>query len=198
MRFTWIGAVALAITPVLFSLPELSVAEDAQQQLPSLEKGGAFPEDPSLSKPPLSAEALEIAIRQLKEPVDQELLGKIFSSLARVENSSEQQRLQRLFDERMQELMKIPEQPVDRPQSAGIPAGTSAKPPKQEITDEELRMRIETLTLGPKATVDELRARDELVAAIANVRDPVVRDTLLGRLEEREREGERVTEKPPE
>lgn len=199
MRFTWIGIVALTITPVvLFSLPKLSVAENAQQQLPSLEKEGTFPEDPSLSTPSLSAEELEAAIHQLKEPVDQELLGKIFSSLGRLENTKEQQRLQQLFDERMQELMKIPEPPLELSQNAGTPTGTSARPPKQEITDEELRIRIETLTLGPKATAEDLRTRDEVIATIANVRDPVARDKLLGRFEEREREGERVTEEPHE
>jgi len=54
-------------------------------------------------------------------------------------------------------------------------------------TGEQLLLKIESLNLGPSATIDDLRARDQLVSKIAGIRDPIQRDELLTRLEERER-----------
>ena len=44
------------------------------------------------------------------------------------------------------------------------------------------------LNLGPNATADDLRTRDQLISEIAGVHDPLMRDKLLARLEEKERE----------
>jgi len=57
----------------------------------------------------------------------------------------------------------------------------------ERIYVDSLRTEIIALQLGPDATVEDLRKRDELFNKIATVRDPDLRYELLGLLEENER-----------
>ncbi len=54
----------------------------------------------------------------------------------------------------------------------------------------DLQDRIETLNLGPAATVEDLRTRDQIVTDLAGLDDPVVREQLLRQLEQREHEAD--------
>jgi hypothetical protein len=120
------------------------------------------------------AAALEEAIRQLGETDYPSQLGSLVPALQRIEDPAERDRLQQLFEQRLQMLLQ-------RDQAAQ--AGSSAA---GELTVFGLLPYVEGLTLGPQATVNDLRARDELVAKISQVPDPVAREQLLKRLEERE------------
>lgn len=52
---------------------------------------------------------------------------------------------------------------------------------------EALRMTIDSLSLGPQATIEDLRKRDEIVGSISGIKDPDLRYELLERLENKER-----------
>ncbi len=141
----------------------------------------------------MSSQDIEMAIHALAQPIDQERLRQIFSQLGQIADPQEQGRLRELLDHRMQEL------PMDQERAAESPPAISTEPQanfNDEITpdriEEDLRMRIETLMVGPTATTDDIRARDELVATIADFPDPIKRDELLKRLEERERQAEEL------
>lgn len=156
-------------------------------QAASLAEEPQYPIDPAMT-PPMSSAELETVIDGLNQPVDQEQLSKIFFELGRLEDPNEQARLQQLLDARMQELFQT-EQNLSVPDAGAMMTfpsdGVSAEP-----SVDELRMRMHTLTLGPAATAEDLRVRDDLVAAIAGLADPITRDELLHELEERERQAE--------
>ena len=188
LRWRWLGA--LVVTSALAGFQATIAAEDPETASP----GRISPVDVPSANPPATPAELEAAIRGLSEPVDQEEVGKIFFDLGRLENPAEQQRLQQLLDERTRALMRFPP-PSEQPAN-----GTSqhSPGPGPAVTEEELQMRLEMLNLGPQATADDLRVRDELVSAIAGVADPVRREQLLHRLEEREREAETAVSTPVE
>ena len=144
---------------------------------------------------------IETAIQRLDEPIDQEQLNKIFLDLARLEDATERDRLQRMLDERMQGLMKFPmpstaQSTADRKPDPNMRAHPKAVTMPNDPSHYELLVRIDTLNLGPDATADDLRARDQLVSQIAGIRDPIMRDELLAKLEEKEREWQEVVERP--
>ena len=124
-----------------------------------------------------SAGAIEASIQSLREPIDHEQVSEIFVGLARLDDANERDRLQAMFDQRMQALMELPSRSMEQAAVDGV----------SFPSHDELAFRIETLALGPQATVEDLRARDQLVAEIAAIVDPVRREELLAKLEERER-----------
>lgn len=144
--------------------------------------------------PPPSTSEIEDAIHALREPFDYGQLNKVSFDLARIEDATERERLQKILDERVRELMKIPEVPEPAKDVKDLLGGAEAA--NDVALQTELPAQIDMLHLGPQATADELRARDELVLKIAQVRDPVKRDELLERLENREHDaliGEALT-----
>ena len=172
-----------------------TMAEEVQgaSPLPS-EEGQPARGNPSWG-PVLSSAQLEQAIRELRAPIDQDRLSEIFFGLGHLEDPQEQQRLQELLDQQLQPLTEVP---APEPEATTAPAASlpTSADLTADVSDEELLMRIETLNLGPNATADDLRARDRLVSTIAGIRDPIVRDQLLARLEEKEREWQAVVERP--
>ena len=130
-----------------------------------------------------SSSDIETAIQDLQEPIDYEQVNAISLHLMRIESAEERARLEALLDQRLRALMHIAE-PSDALEAPASEEHVAAGP--QGPTLEELKVRIATLTLGPDATVDDLRARDELVASIAAIRDPIQREELLKELEETE------------
>lgn len=176
----WVCLVALALSvPLVIGVSTRCNAEELLVQSP--EEGTA---DGPVG-PPHSPRELEAAIRTLTEASDEQL-GKIVFDLTRLEDLSEQQRLQQLLEERLQEFTKTSEVSPDQSENEQGPPEAHAPPWVRRAPHDDLSMRIETLNLGPQATVEDLRARDEIVSAIAGISDPIQRDQLLKRLDERE------------
>ena len=117
---------------------------------------------------PESVRDLEAEILALSHGVEANTLNQIFAALARLERPDERAYLQQLLDAQLATLNGIPR-----------PSG-----------QEDLLLQIEALHLGPQATAEDLRARDQVVSAIAHITDPIRRNHLLKRLEEREHEAE--------
>ena len=166
------GGVSLLLTP----------RAEAGQRVASARK--------EMTDPPASPTELEAAIRALTGTSDEQL-STLLAELSELEDAQERQRLQRLLEDHLQEVAQAPSgvwQPSPEKQigDTRTPWPLAAQGPASD----ELSMYIEMLNLGADATVGELRARDQIVAAIAGVRDPLKRDGLLRRLEEREREAQ--------
>ena len=178
----WTRRAAFTFSILIIGLTTPSAAEEISRQ-PSW-----FTTGPSMSTP-VDPEEVEAAIKQLSQPINQEQVNQIFLDLVRLEDFSERDRLQKMLDGRMQELMKFPPPPPDQ----SFPKAVAVA---DDPSHDELLVRIETLHLGPDATADDLRARDQLVSKIAGIHDPIMREELLARLEEREREAEEMIERP--
>ena len=172
--------ISLVCCGLVLGMLQSSHAEDA-----STERGGAHT-DPA---------AIEAAIHALKPPIESERLTQILDGLSGLTDSAEQQRLQQLLDAQMQEVMEVapPEGVIAPPSTA---TDSSVPPPAQLLSDDEIGLRIQTLKLGPEATADDLRARDEVVTAIVALRDPVKRDRFFQLLEERERQTQTAVYRP--
>lgn len=179
LRVAGLSVVAL----MLGTFPQQSVAEDTPKQ-PT-----RFTEDLALDTRADPGE-LEAAIRQLNEPMDQEQFSELILALASLEDPNEMERLQRLLDERIARLSKPPTERTATP--AGEQGAASQEAVEQAVEVDLLRLEIATLRLGPDATVDDLRKRDEVVVTIAGISDPDVRYELLQLLEDRERSADTV------
>lgn len=105
--------------------------------------------------------------------------------LTRLEDPQERERLQRLLEERLQEVGQV-SPPTQEARVAAVEVVLPDVPSYPESDFGQLLMRIEMLSLGPQATVEDLRTRDAIVAVIAGISDPVQREQLLKRLDERE------------
>ena len=184
MNLARVQTVALASMVGMSSVAAGVLAKDTA--VPADGSSAPF-EDPSAS-PPASASEIEAEIAQLHQPIDQERLSKIFLDVGRLADPQDQQRLQQMLVEQVQVLMEGAA-PAEAPAAPGAPV---QMPPDHEpgLSDEELSMRIDALNLGPTATADDLRARDEVVSAIAGVTDPIRREELLKRLDARERDAD--------
>lgn len=136
-----------------------------------------------------SVSEIEAAIDALSAPVDPEALNKIFVDLGFVEDPAEQQRLQEQLDQRIQALMEPESVPAG---DLAIGSEATEATPVPQMTDEELRVRIQAIRLGRDASAQDLRDRDEVFAAIIAIEDPVKRDEFLQLLEARERDAETV------
>ena len=192
-EWVWACGITFALGILLVGTTTSSAAED------TVKPPSWFTAGPSLVDP-ASPEEVEAAIQRLSVPIDQEQMNKILFGLARVEDAKERDRLQKMLDEQMQELIKFPA-PSTAP-SVNQTSHQQVRPNPRIVAtaDEpshgELLVRIDTLNLGPNAAVDDLRARDQLVSQIAGIRDPIMRDELLTRLEEKERQLAEGTERP--
>ena len=201
MRRAQIGMVALmfaSLITAMFAVP--GAAKDTPQQPQTLiTDPSGIAQDPALS-PPASPIDIEATIQGLRQPIDNEQLSQILFELGRLEDPQDQQRLQQMLDQRVQVLMATP---APTAQPAVAYPGTPSQPPQglvnsDAVPDEDLLMRIEMLNLGPDASADDLRARDEVVSAIIGIADPIRRDRLLNRLGERERETDTAASRPTE
>ena len=140
---------------------------------------------------------VESMIFGLSGPADQERMGRIYAELANVQDPARQQQLQQLLDQRLQSFSAIAEPPMPSPDMmmppGGMPQGRGPRGyPGSIAVQEDLAAQVETVVVGPQASVDDLRAVDRLVQAIARLEDPVQREELLNRLEQRERDAEQV------
>jgi len=151
--------------------------------------------DASSTDPQAIASEISQAIQTL-ETADQGQRYKLLFDLAQLEDPVEQQRLQRLFDERLEELAQTGAlRHEESLPSFQAPEDTHLASDATAAT-ETLSLQIELLTLGPQATIEHLRARDAVVSAIAGVPDPIQREQLLRRLEEREAEADNTRSSP--
>ena len=141
---------------------------------------------------PMAPGELETAIRSLTEPVDPNRLDELFSNLSRVEDPQEQERLEQLLDEKLQQLSDASVPTVGAPVADAGNSPSPAGQPLEDWTVEELRARIQSLDLSPDSTVEDLRARDEVVFTIAGIADPLIRDELLKELDAMEHDAQEL------
>ncbi|MBI3324126.1 MAG: hypothetical protein HYZ92_02490 [Candidatus Omnitrophica bacterium] len=146
--------------------------------------------------PPNSPQQIEATISTLQGTADQSQVGQLRAGLAQLQDPAERKRLEQLLDQRLQGLTPMSETPP-MPTDAIHPGGLSHQdmsppfpPPEMAQNDEALLAQVETVTVGPSATVEDLRVVDRLVQAIARLTDPVRREALLNRLQQRERDAE--------
>jgi len=177
MRRLQAYSVLIVLSMVLAASPSAHAGDTLQQH--PLEP---LPEE-VLVNGPADPAMVEAAIRGLHEPIDPEQLSPIVSHLARIEDPHEQQRLQQLLDDQIAHFANLPETSGDMRQEPDVLTG---------IDPERLRLEIELLQLGPRATVDDLRKRDEVLSSIAGIPDPDVRYELLRILEDHERLAEEL------
>lgn len=187
-----IDLIALTVTFAMVGAPTHGFSEEPTTLL---ENSSSPATEGSSLIPPASPVEIEAAIRELSGPNDQERLSKIVFELGGLDDPSEQQRLQKLLNERMQALMEL-SIPSGEATGSGNLSPSQFGRGSEAYHEELIMMRFETLNLGPDATADDLRARDQLISEIAGIRDPVMQRELLTKLEEREREQKGVTEKP--
>jgi len=188
-KLAWNGLLTLAFIAVMVGFAASGLAEDSV----AADEGPASSTADPLSSPSVSTAEIEAAIHELHQPLDHDRISQVLFQLGRLQHSREHERLQGLFDERMQALAGMPAMSSEL--AFEVP-GTTQVDLESGVSGEDLMMRTETLNLGPNATADDLRARDRLVSDIAGIRDPVTREKLLTRLEERERTSEGLTERP--
>lgn len=149
------------------------------------------PSSPALGQETTATvEEIEAMIQALEDPFDSEATSAVLLGLSELDDPVEQERLQRLLDERRSRLL---EQQMDaaRHDIEGAHDGSIGLLDEQ-IQDDPgmLRFAIDRVTVGPTATVDDLRARDTLVARINQVTDPVLREELLAQLADKEAQAE--------
>ncbi len=183
MRLSCGCVVALTFGVAVFEVIDTSTAEQRQENPPSIAARLSTPSSPN---------ELEAAIQSLGG-VNDEQFGKILFDLQRLADLKEQQRLQHLLEQRIKDLQPREQISNMSPDDASAAQTIPGRPP---LTDEVLSMRIETLNLRPDATADDLRVRDQLISEIAGIRDPILRDKLLAKLEERERQSQEATQRP--
>jgi hypothetical protein len=147
------------------------VAED-----PAAEDSGAI-----LAIEP-TVDAIEDTINGLSHPVTDAQLMAVLTAIGKLRDEKEQERLRQAL--------------TDRGHALSQAAATAGPEPtlNPESSDSEFRAKISALQLGPQATVEDLRARDEVVSAIVGVSDPTRREALLKELETRERQAETLVE----
>lgn len=165
-----------------------------------LDAGVACAEQATLESQPFAEESvlsvteIEDMIESLEDPMDTEQMSHLFNAIARQEDNTTRGQLFQKLDARTTALLQhaagrlaVPAEQAE----AELPSETAGWPQSQEAMDPDmLRFEIETLHIGPQATVEDLRRRDEVVGKIARVSDPNQRYTLLGLLEARERSAE--------
>jgi anti-sigma factor RsiW len=125
---------------------------------------------------------IETAIHELRQPLDHERLSQIFAGMGQVQDDTERARLQQLLSAQLHALEPAPTPAVDQQADISGPYVPSDK--VRTVT--ELYARIDVLVLGPESTVEDLRARDAIVSAIAGIVDPLSRSALLRHLEAHE------------
>ncbi len=123
--------------------------------------------DPSKTPVPTVKE-LETEIKELRAPIDHQQVGMLFYNVSRIDDTKEQERLRKLLNDRMLELMQVPSSLGSAP------------------TDEELKKKIETVNLDPHAPAEDIKAKEDLVAAIMAIPDTERRERMLKELEWRE------------
>lgn len=134
-------------------------------------------------------------IEGLSVGIGSEDLTSIYEAISEVPDASTRQdlraalhaKLDELFDptRRSSEVIAGDESVVTPP----LPEGDEPfrKALEMQATRVRLQSQIETLELGPQASTDTIRLRDDLVAEISQLSNPDLRNELLQLLEERER-----------
>ncbi len=181
-----IGLAAVLTAPDVMRAEEEPLPEAELVTEPAF--GGVEVSAPAL--PTLSSSAeIEQAIAALSDPGANEQVDQILTSILSLQDMDEQMRLQMLFNERLQAISGSTEAAPEAAPEVGL------VPPPQ-LSYEEILVRIQMLNLGPEASADDLRARDELVYSIVAIEDPMKRHELLLQLEEKERQSDTAIYRP--
>ena len=126
-----------------------------------------------------SAQEVTQSIAAWADPTDLSRRDVLFTAVLAHPDPKEQRHLLRAFQQQ-QRTLTPPSQPA-----AFSAADLNA-----------LRWQVKFLPVGPEATVEDVQERDDVVAQIANVPDPDLRQQLLDRLREREQPAEEAITKP--
>lgn len=152
---------------------------------------GASWADEDSAEVPLDPASIEQSIASLTEAdTSSNRPFELADHISRLHDPAMQERLQGLLNDRMGVLFTQA--------STGDPSNVPDMPPEASMGQDaamgtgDLAMAVEQLILGPEATADDLRARDELVGRIAQLQNPDERNALLNRVSAREQEAESV------
>jgi len=137
----------------------------------------------SLGEKP-SEEEIERAIAQLSS-YDLDRVSWIQNAISQ-QVPERQSQLRKSLDAKINNFFKFKNNSFEAVSSQTESAATQ---PQESPSPEELKNKIDSLNLGPKATVEDIRQRDELLALIVNIADPDIRYELLQYLEKKENTG---------
>ena len=176
---------ALSVTAPRHASAEEELPQEIDPVMaPSVDAGDvSAPVLPMLTSP---AE-IEQAIAALSDSGANEQVDQILTSIMSLQDMDEQMRLQMLFNQRLDALSGM---------AQVAPAPEFTPPQAAQLSYEETLARIQMLNLGPEASADDLRARDELVYSIVAIEDPMKRHELLLQLEEKERQSDTAIYRP--
>lgn len=148
---------------------------------------GVQAEEPMASAAPADLDAM---IGALDDPFGEQR-GMIASAIWALPEGPQREELQARLDQRMEELMTrhLEESTTDVAAELTAPEVPELLSPLEEPA--LLSFEIDRLHVGPDATAEDLRRRDAVVAAIAAVEDPLLRDELLQQLSRKEQEAQR-------
>lgn len=136
------------------------------------------PDDAMPEESALSTAGIEALIQHVQSPLETEKVSDITFAIQELDDEEAQARLEQVLNERLTQLGGAP-----------LPSRMSTPPALEpESATGDLQTRIEMLNLGPSATVEDLRVRDQVVADIAGLNDPVQREQLLQQLQQHEQD----------
>jgi hypothetical protein len=121
----------------------------------------------------ITIEGIQQEIAQLQPPVDAEKISAIQSAIM-LQSDEAQEFLSTLLNSRVDEIAQAESELAALGSDQGV--------------EEMIRDKIYSLNFSLNATVEEFRARDEVVGLIAGVRDPKLRYELLKELDKKEQE----------
>lgn len=131
---------------------------------------------------------------------DSQELGNLFKNmLTQPQDEKAQQEARKRFEERLKALSQQATAATPTPSTAPV-TGQPPKPvPQPPVDAQTLRTEIDALQLGPDAPAENFVKRDTVLGEIIQLEDPVVRDELLDRLADRERQqnGAAAVASPP-
>ena len=99
----------------------------------------------------------------------------------------EQASLKQALDDKLQDISSGAQLPKAADEISNHDAGQVIGEDSAYSLPEDIVAQIKSINLGPSATVDDLRARDNIVAAISGIQDPNLRYELLEFLSSKER-----------
>jgi len=160
-------------TYAIFLMATSTFAETLTSQQDLITPSAPDAPEPLSSATVPSPYQISSAISELRQPLDGNLMSWILDAISQQSDPEQREKLNGMLEVRMKELL-VGEAPLN--ELGGRLADGEA-----------IRFEIEALRLGPDATAEDLRKRDEVLMRIAKIQDPQVRYDLLELLAEQER-----------
>ncbi|MCM8797068.1 MAG: hypothetical protein NC923_04235 [Candidatus Omnitrophica bacterium] len=168
----------ITICLLVFSPNYLLAEESVQFQLSEIEQGDINNTRPDVAE-------IEMEIYNLNAPLDTEKMSWIYNKIAQC-SGEEQERLNKILEEKIEESFKnnaLSQEFETKPLSI-----VEDNVQYEQSNDyASIARKIDALKLGNDATVEDLRARDNIIATISGISDPKLRYDLLDYLDRKEK-----------